>query len=146
MVVSLDQRVQRGHIYAMVDEVDSVLIDEARTPLIISGPVGNETDLEYAALNGGVTRLVRKQTELANDLVALGEKALAAGDEQAAGLAFYQARLGAPVNKRLLKVLQEQGVKMLVQKMELDHLADRKLTASKQAFRELEEDLLYVLD
>src|SRR5665213_3572366 len=92
MVVSLEQRVQRAHIYAMVDEVDSVLVDEARTPLIISGPVGNESDGDYAALNGGVTRLVRKQTELANDLVAQGEKALAAGDTETAGLAFYQAR------------------------------------------------------
>ena len=146
MVVSLEQRVQRAHIFAMVDEVDSVLVDEARTPLIISGPVGNESDGDYAALNGGVQRLVRKQTELANDLVAAGEKALAAGDEAAAGMAFYQARLGAPVNKRLLKALQEQGVKMLVQKMELDHIADRKMTASKQAFRDLEEQLLYVLD
>ncbi|MFI5244167.1 MAG: preprotein translocase subunit SecA [Gemmatimonadales bacterium] len=146
MVVSLDQRVQRAHIFAIVDEVDSVLVDEARTPLIISGPVGNESDGDYAALNGQVSRLVRKQTELANDLVAQGEKSLAAGDEQAAGMAFYQARLGAPVNKRLLKALQEQGVKMLVQKMELDHIADRKLTASKQAFRDLEEELLYVLD
>ncbi len=146
MVVSLEQRVQRGHIFAMVDEVDSVLIDEARTPLIISGPVGNESDGDYAALNGGVTRLVRKQTELANDLVAQGEKALAAGDTDAAGMAFYQARLGSPVNKRLLKAMQEQGVKMLVQKMELDHIADRKLTANKQAFRDLEEELLYVLD
>ncbi len=146
MVVSLEQRVQRSHIYAMVDEVDSVLIDEARTPLIISGPVGNESDGDYAALNSGVSRLVRKQTELANDLVAQGEKALAAGDEQGAGVALYQARLGAPVNKRLLKAMQEQGVKMLVQKMELDHIADRKLTASKQAFRDIEEELLYVLD
>src|SRR5471032_2536901 len=146
MVVSFEQRVQRAHIYAMVDEVDSVLVDEARTPLIISGPVGNESDGDYAALNGGVTRLVRKQTELANDLVAQGEKALAAGDEAAASMALYQARLGAPVNKRLLKALQEQGVKLLVQKMELDHIADRKMTASKQAFRDLEEDLLYVLD
>src|ERR1035437_8468097 len=146
MVVSLEQRVQRAHIYAMVDEVDSVLVAEARTPLIISGPVGNESDGDYAALNGGVRKFVRKQTELANDLVAQGEKALAAGDEQAAGMAFYQARLGAPVNKRLLKVLQEQGGKMLVAKMELDHIADRKVSASKQAFRDLEEELLYVLD
>ena len=110
MVVSLDQRVQRGHIFAMVDEVDSVLIDEARTPLIISGPVGNESDGDYAALNTSVARLVRKQTERANDLVAQGEKALAAGDNATAAMALYQARLGAPVNKRLLKAMQEQGV------------------------------------
>src|SRR5258708_7170650 len=146
MVVDLAQRVQRGHVYAIVDEVDSVLIDEARTPLIISGPVGNESDAEYALHNASVSRLVRKQTELANDLVAKGEKALAKGDEQAAALALYQARLGAPTNKRLLKALQEQGVKMLVQKMELEHLADRKLPSAKQVYRDSEEDLMFVLD
>src|SRR5690606_2474068 len=80
MVVSLDQRVQRPHVYAIVDEVDSVLIDEARTPLIISGPVGNEGDLQYAEHNTAVARLVRRQTELANDLVARGEKAMAEGN------------------------------------------------------------------
>ena len=146
MVVSLEQRVQRGHVFAIVDEVDSVLIDEARTPLIISGPVGNESDAEYALHNAAVARLVRKQTELANDLVAQGEKALEAGEEQNAGLALYKARLGAPTNKRLMKALQEQGVKMLVQKMELEHLADRKLPSHRQAYREIEEDLLFVLD
>jgi preprotein translocase subunit SecA len=96
MVVALDQRVQRGHIYAIVDEVDSVLIDEARTPLIISGPVGNDTDLEYAQHNASVARLVRKQTELANDLVAQGEKALAAGDEAAAGMGSSTRRAAEP--------------------------------------------------
>ncbi|MBL8995876.1 MAG: preprotein translocase subunit SecA [Gemmatimonadetes bacterium] len=146
MVVSLDQRVQRPHIYAIVDEVDSVLVDEARTPLIISGPVGNEGDLQYAEHNAAVARLARAQTERANDLVARGEKAMAAGDEDAAAIAFYQARLGNPKNKRLLKVLQETGVKQLVQKQELRHLADRKLPQSKQEFRDLEEDLLFVLD
>ena len=146
MVVDLQQRVQRGHTYAIVDEVDSVLIDEARTPLIISGPVGNESDAAYALHNAVVARLVRKQTELANDLVAQGERALEKGDEQAGALALYKARLGAPTNKRLMKALQEQGVKMLVQKMELEHLADRKLPSAKQAYRDTEEDLLFVLD
>jgi preprotein translocase subunit SecA len=146
MVVSLDQRVQRKHVYAIVDEVDSVLIDEARTPLIISGPVGNETDADYALHNGNVERLVRKQTELANDLVARAEKAFEAGDLDAAALAFYKSQLGAPKNKRLLKALNEQGVKMLVQKMELEHIADRKQSASKQLFGDMEDDLLYVLD
>jgi preprotein translocase subunit SecA len=146
MVVSLDQRVQRKHVYAIVDEVDSVLIDEARTPLIISGPVGNESDGEYALHNAAVARLVRKQTELGNDLVAKGEKALAADDEDGAMLAFYQAQLGNPKNKRLMKALQEQGVKALVQKMELEHISDRKQSANKQTYRDLEEDLLFVLD
>src|ERR1019366_7085726 len=76
MVVSLEQRVQRRHVYAIVDEVDSVLIDEARTPLIISGPVGNESDPQYAEHNAAVSRLVRRQTEFVNQLVAEGERAM----------------------------------------------------------------------
>ncbi len=146
MVVSLDQRVQRPHVYAIVDEVDSVLIDEARTPLIISGPVGNEGDVQYAEHNATVSRLARKQTELANDLVARGERALAAGEKDEAALALYKARLGSPKNKRLLKAMQETGVKQLIQQQELRHLADRKLSQNKQELRDLEEDLLFVLD
>ncbi|MEK0431021.1 MAG: hypothetical protein RL139_825 [Gemmatimonadota bacterium] len=146
MVVSLEQRVQRPHVFAIVDEVDSVLVDEARTPLIISGPVGNEGDRAYAEQNQAVSRLVRRQTELVNDLVAQGEKLLAAKDEAGAGVALYQARLGGPKNKRLLKVMQETGVKQLIQQTELAHLADRKLPPAKQEFRDLEEDLLFVLD
>src|SRR5512146_2282015 len=65
MVVSLDQRVQRSHVYAIVDEVDSVLVDEARTPLIISGPVGNEEDDKYGQFNRQVAELARKQTAVA---------------------------------------------------------------------------------
>ncbi|MBX3132725.1 MAG: preprotein translocase subunit SecA [Gemmatimonadaceae bacterium] len=146
MVVALDQRVQRAHVYAIVDEVDSVLIDEARTPLIISGPVGNQGDQAYALHNAAVSRLVRRQTELANDLVAKGEKALSAGDQDTAALCFYKARMGSPKNKRLLKVMQETGVKQLILQQELAHLADRKQSAAKQQFRDIEDDLLFVLD
>jgi preprotein translocase subunit SecA len=146
MVVTLDQRVQRRHVYAIVDEVDSVLIDEARTPLIISGPVGNESDAQYAEHNAAVSRLVRRQGEFVNQLVASGEAALADGRTADAALALYKAQLGGPKNKRLAKVMQELGAKGLVQKMELDHIADRKLPAAKQAWRDLEDDLLYVLD
>jgi preprotein translocase subunit SecA len=146
MVQSLEQRVQRNHVYAIVDEVDSVLIDEARTPLIISGPVGSETDAEYAVHNSAVARLVRKQTDLVNVLVAVGEKAFEAGDTDTAALNLYKAQLGGPKNKRLIKVLNETGAKQLVQKMELAHIADRRLPAGKQQYRDIEEDLLYVLD
>ncbi|HZF72325.1 MAG TPA: preprotein translocase subunit SecA, partial [Gemmatimonadaceae bacterium] len=146
MVQSLEQRVQRNHVYAIVDEVDSVLIDEARTPLIISGPVGNETDAEYAQHNAAVARLVRKQTDLVNALVAQGEKAFEAGEHDDAGLFLYKAQLGGPKNKRLLKMMQETGGKQLVQKMELQHIADRRLPAGKQQYRDIEEDLLFVLD
>ncbi|MDQ2766189.1 MAG: preprotein translocase subunit SecA, partial [Gemmatimonadota bacterium] len=146
MVVSLDQRVQRPHWYAIVDEVDSVLIDEARTPLIISGPVGDESDMQYREFNATVARVVRAQSDDANRLVAEGEASMESSDTQNAALRFYQAQLGAPKNKRLLKALQEPGVKQLVQRMELDHLADRKLAASKQLFADIEERLLFVLD
>jgi preprotein translocase subunit SecA len=146
MVVSIEQRVQRPHVFAIIDEVDSILIDEARTPLIISGPVGNEGDAAYALYNPPVARLVRQQTDIANALVADGERALAAGDQQTAGLALYKAQMGHPKNKRLLKTLQEQGVKQLVQRTELDHIADRKQPASRQQFRDIEADLLFVLD
>src|ERR687895_1605789 len=146
MVVSLDQRVQRRHWYAIVDEVDSVLIDEARTPLIISGPVGNESDLEYGEFNGAVARLVREQTEVVNSLVAAGEKSLEKGDTDDAATKLYQANLGAPKNRRLQKVLQEQGNKQLMQKRELDVIADRKIPAGKRQFADVEEELLYVID
>ncbi|PYP78461.1 MAG: preprotein translocase subunit SecA [Gemmatimonadetes bacterium] len=146
MVTSLEQRVQRSHVFAIVDEVDSVLIDEARTPLIISGPVGNESDAQYFDHNAAVSRLVRKQTELVNVLVAEGERLLEAGNTNDAALKLYQAQLGHPKNRRLLKLLNEQGNKQLVQKMELEHIADRKLPPSKQSFRDIEEDLLFVLD
>src|SRR5712692_2167987 len=105
MVFSLEQRVQRDHAYAIIDEVDSILIDEARTPLIISGPVGNEEDDKYAQFNRQVAELVRKQTAVVNTLLAEGE-ALLEGDAKArdeAALKLYQAQLGMPKNKRLLK-------------------------------------------
>ncbi len=146
MVVSLGQRTQRTHVFAIVDEVDSVLIDEARTPLIISGPVGNTNDGQYAQHNMSVSRLVRRQMDLVNQLVAEGERSLEGEDAQAASLLLYKARLGGPKNKRLQKVLQEPGTKQMVQRMELDHLSDRKLPASKQQFADLEDNLLFVLD
>jgi preprotein translocase subunit SecA len=147
MVFSLDQRVQREHAYAIIDEVDSILIDEARTPLIISGPVGNESDEKYAQFNRQVGELVRKQTAVVNTLLAEAEKLLE--DEktrQDAALKLYQAQLGMPKNKRLLKMLNETGIKQLVQRMELDAIADRKLPMKQQRMRDLENTLYFVLD
>src|SRR3982750_1363027 len=146
MVTALEQRVQRTHVFAIVDEVDSVLIDEARTPLIISGPVGNENDAMYFEYNSGVERLVRRQTEMVNGLVGEAERDLEKGDTDSGAIKLYKAQLGGPKNRRLLKLLQEVGNKTLVQKMELEHIADRRLPASKQQYRELEDDLLFVLD
>jgi preprotein translocase subunit SecA len=146
MVTAVDQKVQRPHWYAIVDEVDSVLIDEARTPLIISGPVGNDNDGSYFEHNNAVGRLVRRQTELVNTLVGDAERDLKNDDEQAAALKLYKAQLGSPKNKRLMKLLQEPQYKMLVQRQELDHIADRRLPAAKQQYQDIESDLLFVLD
>jgi preprotein translocase subunit SecA len=147
MVFSLDQRVQREHAYAIIDEVDSILIDEARTPLIISGPVGTAEDDKYAQFNRQVAELVRHQTGVVNTLLAEAEELLK--DEktrQDAALKLYQAQLGMPKNKRLLKMLNETGIKQLVQRMELDAIADRKLPIKQQRMRDLEETLYFVLD
>ena len=147
MVFGLEQRVQREYIYAIIDEVDSILIDEARTPLIISGPVAHEGDDSYARFNRQVFELVRKQTDVVNALLSEGEKLLA--DEKRrgeAGIKLYQAQLGMPKSKRLMKMLNESGVKQLVQRVELDAIADRKLPSRQQQMRNLEEVLYFVLD
>src|SRR5690349_1259061 len=147
MVFSLDQRVQREHAYAIIDEVDSILIDEARTPLIISGPVGNESDEKYAQFNRQVAELVRKQTGVVNTLLAEAERLLEdPKTRNDAALKLYQAQLGMPKNKRLLKMLNETGIKQMVQRMELDAIADRKLPMKQQRMRDLEETLYFVLD
>jgi preprotein translocase subunit SecA len=147
MVFGLEQRVQRGHVFAIIDEVDSILIDEARTPLIISGPVGAESDEKYAQFNAQVVQLVRKQTAIANDLIAQAEPLLANPDTTYDGATLlYKAQLGMPKNKKLLKLLNEQGVKQQVQRVELDRLADRKLPARDQKMRNVEDDLYFVMD
>ncbi|HYL71969.1 MAG TPA: preprotein translocase subunit SecA, partial [Candidatus Dormibacteraeota bacterium] len=147
MVVRLEERVQRGHHYAIIDEVDSILIDEARTPLIISGQVGTESDEKYALYNAQVVQLVRKQTAVANDLIGKAEPLLKDDATQYdGGIKLYQAQLAMPKNKRLMKLLQEPGIKTLVQRVELDRLADRKQPARDQKMRNVEDDLYFVLD
>ena len=147
MVYRVDQRVQREYVYAIIDEVDSILIDEARTPLIISGPVGHEENENFGKYNAQIAELVRKQIAVVNGLLAEGEKQLADEETRQEGaLKLYQAQLGVPKNKRLLKKLNEPGVKQLVQKMGLEAIADRKLPVRQQRMRDLEDILYFVLD
>ncbi|HEU5155131.1 MAG TPA: SEC-C metal-binding domain-containing protein, partial [Gemmatimonadales bacterium] len=147
MVFSLDHRVQREHAYAIIDEVDSILIDEARTPLIISGPVGNEKDEKYGEFNRQVAELVRKQSGVVSNLLAEAERILEDPKRQSdAAIKLYLARLGTPKNKKLLKMLNEPGIKQAVQRVELDHIADRKLPTKQQSMRDLEDALYFVLD
>ncbi|MBV9774285.1 MAG: preprotein translocase subunit SecA [Gemmatimonadetes bacterium] len=140
MVHSLDQRVQRVHHYAIIDEVDSILIDEARTPLIISGPVGTETNAAYGRYNASVSDLFRRQSRLVAELIADAEKAIAEGDDYRAGERLLLAKRGVPRNKRLLKMFSDDpGLQKLVSKVEGDYMRDKRL-------HELDEQLLFAMD
>jgi preprotein translocase subunit SecA len=140
MVHSLQQRVQRPHYYAIIDEVDSILIDEARTPLIISGPVGEEQSEEYRRYNPSVANLFRKQTRIANELIAGAERDLEAENPEEAGTKLLAARRGMPKNKRLLKMFADDpGLQKLVQKTEGDYMREKRL-------HEVDELLLFAMD
>ena len=140
MVHSLEQRVQRGHYYAIIDEVDSILIDEARTPLIISGPVGQEQSDIYRQYNGAVANLYRKQTRIANELVAAAEEDLAAGRTQEAGEKLLAAKRGAPRQKRLQKLFADDpSLQKLVTQVEASYMRDKRL-------HEVDEMLLFAMD
>jgi preprotein translocase subunit SecA len=140
MVHQLEHRVQRPHYYAIIDEVDSILIDEARTPLIISGPVGEEQADEYRRYNPAVSNLYRKQTRMVNELVAQAEKDLEEGREDAAGEKLLAAKRGAPKNKRLLKLFAENpAVQKLVNQVEGNLMRDKRL-------HEVDEHMLFAMD
>lgn len=140
MAVSPEDVVQvRGHNYAIVDEVDSVLIDEARTPLIISGAVDMPTNQKYEEMNPLVKRIVDHQGKLVNQLVADAEKLLHEGKSSEAGRLFLMSMRGAPKNKRLMKALKEEGVARLTQETENGYLRDKKM-------HEVDEELYFVID
>ncbi|HSQ59687.1 MAG TPA: DEAD/DEAH box helicase, partial [Acidobacteriota bacterium] len=135
-----DHRVQRGHHYAIVDEVDSVLIDEARTPLIISGPVEHSLQ-KYDEMKPDVDRLVRNQAQLVNRIVAEAEELRQDPEkEYEVGFKLLQVKRGAPKNKRFVKLLSDEpGLKRLIQKVELDFIRDKRLG-------EVDEDLYFSID
>jgi len=140
MVHSLEQRVQRGHAYAIIDEVDSILIDEARTPLIISGPVGKEHNVEYRKYNPSVAQLFRKQTNVISELIADAERELAEDDEPAAGEKLLAAKRGGPKNKRLMKLFAERpAIQKLVQQTEADFMREKRL-------HEVDELMYFAMD
>ncbi|MEO1023230.1 MAG: preprotein translocase subunit SecA [Bacteroidota bacterium] len=125
MVVEKEQLVQRAHHYTIIDEVDSILIDEARTPLIISGPVphDNKSD-KYVEMKPRVAGLVDAQKKLVAQLVQEGQQLLDKGDEEQAGLALFRAQRGYPKNARFRKMLQEPSIQKLIQRTEAFYLQD----------------------
>ena len=125
MAVNMHDLVQRKHHYAIVDEVDSVLIDDARTPLIISGPVAKaEDDEQYMEFRPYVENLYQKQRNLVNQVLNEAKKAIAAGKMDEGGMLLFRAYKGLPKYQPLIKFLSEQGMKALMQKAENFYMQD----------------------
>ena len=141
MVHTLEQRVQREYAYAIIDEVDSILIDEARTPLIISGPVAKDSSDSFKQYNPLVSSLYRKQLKLVNELVGEAEEELEEnGETFEAGEKLLAVRRGAPRHKKLMKMLaDEPSLQGLVQKVEADYMREKRLY-------EVDEMLYYAMD
>ena len=144
MTIDAEYLVQRPHHYAIVDEVDSVLVDEARTPLIISGPVETKINQSYVDLSAPVKSLVRQQKELVSELVNHAEKILkidSPSEDQLydAGLLLLKAKKGLPKDNTLQALFQEQGTLKLMNSVESEYIADKKL-------HELDEDLYFAID
>lgn len=133
--------VQRPHNYAIVDEVDSVLIDDARTPLIISGPVPEGDRHEFNELKPRVAEIVQKQRQHLTGVLAEAKKLIAAGDTKEGGFLLLRVFRGLPKNKALIKFLSEEGVKQLLQKTENFYMQDNNREMPK-----VDEDLLFVID
>jgi preprotein translocase subunit SecA len=133
MVHSPEEMVQRKHHYAMVDEVDSVLIDDARTPLIISGPVPRGDDQQYHVLKGRVEKLFDVQRRVTNQFLIEAKKKIADGndDPKDGGLALMRAWRGLPKSGPLIKFLSEPGIKVKLQKSENYYLSDQQKEMSK---------------
>ncbi|TVR70043.1 MAG: preprotein translocase subunit SecA [Marinilabiliales bacterium] len=141
MAINPDDLVQRPHNYAIVDEVDSVLIDDARTPLIISGPVAKGENQLFEELKPKVESLVSSQKKLVNDVIVEARKALAAGDSEKGGFMLLRAYKGLPKNKTLIKLLSEEGNKALMVKTENFYMQDK----GKNMFK-VTDDLFFVID
>lgn len=146
MVRSKDEKVQKKHHFAMVDEVDSVLIDDARTPLIISGPIpeGSE-EQEYQELRPKVENLIEAQRRIASDFLIEAKKLIAAGktgyEEGEGGLALFRAFRALPKNRPLIKFLSEEGVKVILQKTENYYMQEQ-----NKNMHLADNPLLFVID
>ena len=142
MATDPSQVVQRGHAFAIVDEVDSILIDEARTPLIISGPSQRTTSGEYVAQKPRVERVFREQTRICTQLLAEARNFIANGDTEMAMRRLYQVYHGTPKNKQFQHLIEEPAIRRLHEQVEGMMLTDMR----KREARELKEILLFTID
>ncbi|MEY4461493.1 MAG: hypothetical protein RLY98_33, partial [Bacteroidota bacterium] len=141
MAHSPEDLVQRKHNYAIVDEVDSVLIDDARTPLIISGPVPQGDRHEFNELKPKIENLVSLQRQLANGFLAEAKKLIKEGNTKDGGFQLLRAYRSLPKNKALIKFLSEEGVKQLLQKTENQYMQD-----NKREMHLVDEALYFVIE
>ncbi len=143
MARSPEDIVQREHHFAIVDEVDSVLIDDARTPLIISGPTPKGNDQEFHALKPKVETLVNSQKNYVNTLIAEAKKNFENKDKQEdVGIMLLRAHRGMPRHRALIKFLSEPGVKALLLKTENSYMADQ----GRQMRLKIDPELFFVID
>lgn len=143
MAITPDDLVQRNHIFAIVDEVDSVLIDDARTPLIISGPVARSSnDMQlFMEMKPKVEKLVEQQKLLVNRIFNDAKKYIAAGDLEKGGIALLKAYKGLPKSNALIKYLSEEGHKVLLQKTEGIYMAE-----NNKRMPEITDELYFVIE
>jgi preprotein translocase subunit SecA len=141
MASARDEQVQRGHYFAIIDEVDSILIDEARTPLIISGPTAQSSH-QFDKYKPLIDSLVKKQTALCNDLAAQAKKLAEAGDMEGAGRLLFKIKLGQPRNRMLMRFMEEPENRRLIEKSELSLHQD----ARKKDLFEIKEELYFTID
>ncbi len=146
MVRSLDEMVQRKHHFTMIDEVDSVLIDDARTPLIISGPVSESgEEQEYKELRPDVEKLLAAQQKLSSQYLATAKKLIDEGDdsfdEEGGGMALLRAYRSLPKNRPLIKFLSQEGVKVILQKAENFYMQE-----NSKNMHVVDEPLLFIID
>ena len=133
--------VQRKHNFAIVDEVDSVLIDDARTPLIISGPVPQGDRQEFSELKPKVENLFNIQRQLATGFLTEAKKLIKEGNTKDGGFQLLRAHRALPKNKALIKFLSEEGIKQLLQKTENQYMADNNREMPK-----VDEALYFVIE
>ena len=142
MASSREQQVQRGHYFAIVDEVDSILIDEARTPLIISGPATVSTH-QYDRFKPLIEQLVRKQNMLCNRLATEARELADAGNTAEAGRTLFKLKFGQPRNKALLRHLEDTEMRKAMDKAELEFYKDND---GKAALVALKEELYFTIE
>src|SRR6266513_150407 len=141
MATTREQQVQRGYHYAIVDEVDSILIDEARTPLIISGPATVSTH-QYDKFKPLIEELVRKQTMLCNRMASEATESFETGDVELGGRLMFKVKLGQPRNKQLLRMMEDPDKRRAIDKAELSFYTD---TRKEELFL-LKEELFFTID